>query len=116
MRTGQSLGLRHRVEKVSDDVGHACDARVIPHPLSCSYLGGVLIEAGSDTTSAIIQSLILLLLANPEVQRKAQKEIDAVVGPDRMPTLGDIERLPYVQAIIHEVHFITYHMRIVLTF
>ncbi|KAI0937993.1 hypothetical protein AcV7_003311 [Taiwanofungus camphoratus] len=69
-----------------------------------SYLGGVLIEAGSDTTSAIIQSLILLLLANPEVQRKAQKEIDAVVGPDRMPTLGDIERLPYVQAIIHETH------------
>lgn len=43
------------------------------------------------------------MMANPDVQRKAQKELDAVIGPDRMPALADLQQLPYVQAIIHEV-------------
>lgn len=64
-----------------------------------------MIEAGSDTTSAILQSLVLLLMANPDVQAKAQKEIDDVIGLDRMPSLDDIEHLPYVQAIVLEVGF-----------
>ncbi|KAG8881954.1 hypothetical protein FRB98_004050 [Tulasnella sp. 332] len=68
------------------------------------YLGGSLIEGGSDTTSSYIQSLILALVANPEVQKKAQEEIDRVIGNDRAPTLDDIDKLPYVQAIVHEVH------------
>ncbi|KAG8997242.1 hypothetical protein FRB90_012552 [Tulasnella sp. 427] len=68
------------------------------------YLGGVLIEGGSDTTSSFIQSLILALVAYPEVQKKAQEEIDRVVGTDRAPVLEDIENLPYCQAIILETH------------
>jgi hypothetical protein len=32
----------------------------------------------------------------PEVQKKAQEEIDAVVGHDRLPSFEDRERLPYV--------------------
>nr|BAK09482.1 cytochrome P450 [Postia placenta] len=68
------------------------------------YLGGVLIEAGSDTTSAFIQTLVLLLVAHPQVQRKAQVELDAVVGTDRMPILEDLEDLPYVRAVILETH------------
>ncbi|KAJ7621451.1 cytochrome P450 [Roridomyces roridus] len=53
------------------------------------YLGGVLIEGGSDTTSSFLQTLILALTAYPEAQKKAQEEIDRVVGSDRMPTLDD---------------------------
>ena len=62
-----------------------------------------MIAAGSDTTSVFIQSLVLLLHAHPEVQRKAQQEIDNVIGLDRMPVIDDIKRLPYVQAVINEV-------------
>ncbi|KAG8912689.1 hypothetical protein FRC00_003985 [Tulasnella sp. 408] len=68
------------------------------------YLGGVLLEGGSDTTSSFLQSLILALVTHPEVQKKAQEEIDRVIGNDRAPVLGDIEHLPYCQAIILETH------------
>jgi len=38
----------------------------------------------------------------PEVQKRAQEEIDRVVGKDRLPTLEDRESLPYVDAIVKE--------------
>jgi Cytochrome P450 len=38
----------------------------------------------------------------PEVQRKAQAEIDAVVGKDRLPAFEDRPLLPYVSAILEE--------------
>jgi cytochrome P450 len=43
------------------------------------------------------------MIAFPEVQRRAQAEIDAVVGRDRLPIFADAPRLPYVRAIIKEV-------------
>jgi cytochrome P450 len=46
---------------------------------------------------------MLAMIAFPEVQRRAQTEIDAVVGRDRVPTFADSPRLPYVQAIIREI-------------
>lgn len=39
---------------------------------------------------------------NPEAQRKAQEEIDRVVGPDRIPDFSDREHLPYVEALMKE--------------
>ena len=43
------------------------------------------------------------MIAFPEVQRRAQAEIDAVVGRDRLPTFADAPCLPYVRAIIREI-------------
>lgn len=40
---------------------------------------------------------------NPDVQRRAQKELDAVVGADRIPTFQDRDRLPYVNALCSEI-------------
>ena len=39
----------------------------------------------------------------PEVQKKAQAEIDAVVGPDRLPEIEDRPSLPYINALIKEL-------------
>ena len=39
----------------------------------------------------------------PAVQRKAQQELDLVIGGARLPTMDDISSLPYVQAILLEV-------------
>jgi len=39
----------------------------------------------------------------PEVQRRAQAELDTVVGRDRLPTFADAPSLPYVSAVIKEV-------------
>ena len=38
----------------------------------------------------------------PEVLKKAQAEIDSVVGSQRLPTFEDREQLPYIEAIIME--------------
>ncbi|KAJ7677832.1 cytochrome P450 [Mycena polygramma] len=68
------------------------------------YLSGVLIEAGSETTAAYLQSLVLALIAYPEAQKKAHEEIDRVVGGNRMPTLEDLDNMPYIRALILENH------------
>lgn len=39
----------------------------------------------------------------PEVQRKAQQEIDRVVGSSRLPNETDRHNLPYVNALMQEV-------------
>lgn len=39
---------------------------------------------------------------NPDVQKKAQAELDDVVGPNRLPDHRDRESLPYVNAILKE--------------
>ena len=39
----------------------------------------------------------------PEVQRKAQKELDEVVGSCRLPEYEDRENLPYINALCKEV-------------
>jgi len=43
------------------------------------------------------------MTANPEIQLKAQEEIERVVGHDRMPTFEDRPSLPYTDAILREV-------------
>jgi len=40
---------------------------------------------------------------HPEAQRIAQAEIDKVIGGDRLPTLADQPRLPYIDALVKEV-------------
>lgn len=46
---------------------------------------------------------VLAITLNPDVQRKAQAEIDSVIGSDRLPNMNDQDSLPYVNAIIQEV-------------
>ena len=40
---------------------------------------------------------------HPEVMKKAQAEIEAVIGNDRLPTFADREHLPYIDAITKKV-------------
>jgi len=40
----------------------------------------------------------------PEVQKKAQAEIDAIIGLDRLPILSDRQSLPYMEALVKELH------------
>ena len=54
-------------------------------------------EAASDTTASTLQSVVLMLVAFPDVQRKAQAEVDRVIGSERLPTLEDWTNLLYLQ-------------------
>ena len=58
---------------------------------------------GTDTTVSANSSFFLLMSIHPEVQRKAQEEIDRVIGHDRLPNAQDRKNLPYVDAIMREV-------------
>ncbi|KAH8689750.1 putative cytochrome P450 oxidoreductase OrdA-like protein [Phaeosphaeriaceae sp. PMI808] len=58
--------------------------------------------AGSDSTVAIMQSVILAFVMFPEVVSKAQEEIDRVVGAERLPTFDDRKNMPYVDGIVKE--------------
>jgi len=40
---------------------------------------------------------------HPEIQVRAQKEIESVVGPGGLPDFNDRDSLPYINAIIAEV-------------
>jgi cytochrome P450 len=68
-----------------------------------AYLGGTMFGAGFETTSTTLMWWTLAMVAFPEVQRRAQAELDAVVGRERLPTYADAPRLPYMRAIIKEV-------------
>jgi len=58
------------------------------------YLGGTMLEGGSDTPSAVIIAFVHAMTKWPDVQTKAQKEIDAVIGEDRSPVWSDYAKLP----------------------
>jgi cytochrome P450 len=53
--------------------------------------------------NAVLGSFILAMLANPDVQKRAQEEIDAVVHEGHLPSFDDEESLPYVSAVVKEV-------------
>lgn len=63
---------------------------------------GVLVAAGIETTMTTMRIAILALLQHPHVIEKAQKELDNMVGNDRLPGYDDLEKLPYLQAILEE--------------
>ncbi|KIM43420.1 hypothetical protein M413DRAFT_18002 [Hebeloma cylindrosporum] len=64
---------------------------------------GVAYAAGAESTVSTLTSFVLVMLLYPEVQMKAQKELDAVVGQDRLPEFSDRASLPYTNAILKEV-------------
>lgn len=70
--------------------------------LQAAYIAGGFVEAGSETTSAFLNTLMLYMVMYPNVQRKLQAEIDRVVGRERLPTWDDEKNLPYVRATIKE--------------
>ncbi|KAF8989158.1 cytochrome P450 [Cyathus striatus] len=64
---------------------------------------GAMFSGGADTTAAAISLFIFAMVLFPDVQEKAQQEIDDVVGKDRLPEMGDRASLPYIDAVLHEV-------------
>ncbi|KAG5349741.1 hypothetical protein C0989_002091 [Termitomyces sp. Mn162] len=54
------------------------------------------------------------MVLHPECQKRAQQEIDSVVGPGRLPEFSDRESLPYVDCILQEtLRFVSEHAYVV---
>ncbi|KAJ7268013.1 cytochrome P450 [Mycena rebaudengoi] len=84
--------LLENEDELSDE-----DVRDIKFTASSLYGGG------ADTTAADLYGFFLAMTLSPDVQRQAQAEIDAVIGGDRLPVYSDLERLPYVAAVVTEL-------------
>jgi cytochrome P450 len=56
----------------------------------------------STQTISVINSAILGLLLNPEVQKKAQAEADRVLGSSGLPEFSDLDSLPYIKSVVRE--------------
>lgn len=61
-----------------------------------------LLTAGTDTSAGTMEWAMSLLLNNPKVLKKAQAEIDNLVGHDRLIDETDLTKLPYLHCIINE--------------
>ncbi|KAH9976345.1 cytochrome P450 [Lactifluus volemus] len=70
---------------------------VIKRSLGAVYTGG------ADTTVSAVASLFLALVLYPDVQKRAQAELDSVLARDRLPGFEDRPRLPYINALCREL-------------
>ncbi|KAI0659781.1 O-methylsterigmatocystin oxidoreductase [Cubamyces menziesii] len=71
--------------------------RVIKSILATAFLGA------TETTSGTLHAFFCAMLLHPEVQQRAQAELDDVVGLNRLPDHTDRPLLPYISAMVIEL-------------
>lgn len=93
---------KHKVSFLSqalENIGaDAAMERIHKWSASSMYLGG------ADTTVSSLMTFFLAMTLFPDVQKKAQEELDRVIGGNRLPNAGDKGTLPYIEAVVKETH------------
>ncbi|NWI14541.1 CP2J6 protein, partial [Crypturellus soui] len=59
--------------------------------------------AGTETTATTLRWALLYMTLYPEIQEKVQKELDTVLGPSHIICYEDRKKVPYTNAVIHEI-------------
>ncbi|KAJ3786750.1 cytochrome P450, partial [Lentinula aff. detonsa] len=67
------------------------------------WAAGGLYAGASDTTVSALTSFILLMALFPDAQAEAQREIAEFCGAGRVPSIVDLDHLPYLSALYKEV-------------
>ncbi|KAM5539386.1 hypothetical protein V8D89_006838 [Ganoderma adspersum] len=83
--------------KDDQDQDHVADIEFIAKHIAVDS-----VEAGTDTTVSTLATVFLVMSLYPDIQKKAQAELDSIVGPGRLPDFSDRDSLVYVAAIIKE--------------
>jgi len=73
------------------------------HEQDIKHVATQVFGAQSETSVNATMTFILAMLTHPDVQHKAQQEVDSVVGSDRLPDFSDQPHLPYLAAVLKEV-------------
>ena len=92
---GDLLSMLLAAEDAENPQKHLTDTEVRDQAMT-------LFLAGHETTANALAWTWALLTRHDDVRVKMKAEIDAVLGPDRMPGLEDVARLPYTTAVFSE--------------
>ncbi|KAF8872237.1 cytochrome P450 [Infundibulicybe gibba] len=95
--TGEPSLLRSLLE------ANDADGRSVENEYILKSVSAVAYAAGADTTVSAVGTFFYAMATNPDVQRKAQSEIDMVIGNGRLPEPSDRPSLPYIEALYREV-------------
>ncbi|KAL1745589.1 cytochrome P450 [Schizophyllum fasciatum] len=85
------------VSELLSEKGHSPD-----DIFSMKWSAGSLFAGGSHTTTWTIYAFMKMMCVHPEIQARAQAEVDRVIGRDRLPRVADREDCPYICACIAE--------------
>ena len=67
--------------------------------------GQTMIAAGQETSSFFLQQASYFILADPAIHARLTAELkDAIPNPAEIPPLAKLEQLPYLHAVVQEVH------------
>ncbi|RYP41529.1 hypothetical protein DL767_000956 [Monosporascus sp. MG133] len=68
----------------------------------CFVQDSVMVKEWLDTTR-VLEWWFMAMVLYPDSQKRAQDELERVVGRQRLPTFDDYDQLPYIQAMIKEL-------------
>ncbi|KAF8628644.1 hypothetical protein AX15_003776 [Amanita polypyramis BW_CC] len=72
------------------------DESILKNMIATAYVAGV------ETVQTVLLIFFFSMACNPAAQKKAQEEIDRIIGTERLPAFEDRASLPYVEAIFRE--------------
>ncbi|KAI0753178.1 cytochrome P450 [Daedaleopsis nitida] len=90
------------VTRMLEEISHLQGAEYNAAEITAKNCAASVHGAGSDTIVAALMTFFLAMVLHPDTQKKAQDELMAVVGPDRLPEFSDRPSLPYIDAIFKE--------------
>ncbi|THG92741.1 hypothetical protein EW026_g8263 [Hermanssonia centrifuga] len=99
----RSSNMREASYEPSFTSQHLCGLLSLPEEHSLKHAANALYGGGTDTVAATLSSFFLAMVLYPDVQKRAQQEIDDAIGRFRLPTFSDNDRLPYLTAVYKEV-------------
>ncbi|KJA26914.1 hypothetical protein HYPSUDRAFT_1036249 [Hypholoma sublateritium FD-334 SS-4] len=86
-----------------ENMDRSSKSDIAEQELAIKDIAGVVFVGGSSTSKAVLYSFFLAMMCFPDAQRKAQEELDRVIGRERLPEPQDEPFLPYISAIVKEV-------------
>ncbi|KAG2057780.1 cytochrome P450 [Suillus hirtellus] len=60
------------------------------------------LKKAATSAISVLMVFVLAMVLYPDVQKRAQAEIDSMVGRERLPTFEDRVSLPYIDAVVRE--------------
>ncbi|CAN8290395.1 unnamed protein product [Cochlearia groenlandica] len=102
---GQRLGMVRESEDFLDVLLKFVDAKDEKENLTMNDVKAVLVDMVLDGTESPINLIIFAmaeLLNNVDVMKRAQEELDNVVGKDKIVEESHVPKLPYLLAIVKE--------------